>query len=311
MITLDQLRVLSTLHKTGSFNKAAQALHRAQSAVTYAIKALEAELELELLDRSGYRAKLTPAGEMILRKGERMLAMADDMEALSDELREGWEPRLNLLIHGSLPIASLMPLLKEFLEGKHPTQVIMRIEILGGILEAIERHQPELVVVPLGAHGVPEAYDTASIGSAYWIPVASAGHELAAITGPVSREELSRHLHLIVSDSALAREPLRAIAPASEDQWYFPDFNSRLEGLRAGLGFAWMATHMVEDDIRQGRLVPIVVEGQNVYRYDVAIFYRRSPALGPTGRFLLDLLQRSPGFLPPAPKDILAVYPAG
>jgi hypothetical protein len=66
---------------------------------------------------------------------------------------------------------------------------------------------------------------------------------------------------------------------------------------------------MVEEDIRQGRLVPIVVEGQNVHRYDVAIFYRRSPALGPTGRLLLELLRRPPGFLPPIPQDILAAYP--
>lgn len=61
MIRLDQLRVLATLHRTGSFTKTAESLHRAQSAISYAIKSLESELGIGLLDSTGYRAKFTPA----------------------------------------------------------------------------------------------------------------------------------------------------------------------------------------------------------------------------------------------------------
>ena len=102
MFTLDQLRVLSVYSKSDSFENAAQGLHRAQSAVSYAIKSLEESLGVALLDRSGYRARLTPEGEAILSKAEAVLAGAEELEHVARELREGAEPELNILINGIL-----------------------------------------------------------------------------------------------------------------------------------------------------------------------------------------------------------------
>ena len=50
--TLDQIRVFLSVVDEGSFPKAAKSLQRAQSAVTYAIRKLEAEIGVPLFDRS-------------------------------------------------------------------------------------------------------------------------------------------------------------------------------------------------------------------------------------------------------------------
>ena len=83
MVSLDQLSALVALNEAGSFTKAAKSLHKAQSAVTYAIKSLESELGLNLLDRTGYRAKFTPEGKAILKKAEQII---DRSGRLPDDL---------------------------------------------------------------------------------------------------------------------------------------------------------------------------------------------------------------------------------
>ena len=45
-LTLDQLQVLESIDRLGSFSAAAAELHRATSAVSYSVKSLEAALDL-------------------------------------------------------------------------------------------------------------------------------------------------------------------------------------------------------------------------------------------------------------------------
>src|ERR1700681_4325601 len=63
-LTLDQIRVFLSVVDEGSFPKAAKSLQRAQSAVTYAIRKLEAEIGVPLFDRSAYRSVLRRPAEI-------------------------------------------------------------------------------------------------------------------------------------------------------------------------------------------------------------------------------------------------------
>jgi DNA-binding transcriptional LysR family regulator len=72
-LTLDQLEVLESIDRFGSFSAAATELHRATSAVSYSVKSLEAALDLELFDRSGHRAVLTDGGRLVLEEARGVL----------------------------------------------------------------------------------------------------------------------------------------------------------------------------------------------------------------------------------------------
>ena len=72
-VTIDQLRVFRQVAETGSFSAAARAMHRAQSAVTYAVQKLEDQAGVELFDRSGYRPVLSEAGRALLPRAVRIL----------------------------------------------------------------------------------------------------------------------------------------------------------------------------------------------------------------------------------------------
>ena len=69
--SVDQLLVLLAVVEEGSFTRAAKRLRRANSAVSYAIDTLEAQLGVSLFDRGTTRKpKLTDAGEAVVSERE-------------------------------------------------------------------------------------------------------------------------------------------------------------------------------------------------------------------------------------------------
>ncbi|MHB1611444.1 MAG: LysR family transcriptional regulator [Sulfobacillus sp.] len=83
MMEIRQLRALAALTDTGSFTQAAELLHMTQSALSQQIKSLEDECGLLLVVRSKPRARLTSAGEEVMRYAKEILQNVDQIERIS------------------------------------------------------------------------------------------------------------------------------------------------------------------------------------------------------------------------------------
>jgi len=81
------IRAFVEVVRQGGFTQAAKEVFATQSTVSKAVKQLEDELGVRLLDRIGHQSKLTPAGEIVYRHGVKMLAQRVEMLAELDELR--------------------------------------------------------------------------------------------------------------------------------------------------------------------------------------------------------------------------------
>ncbi len=308
-LTLDQLRVLQAVHRTGSITAAAARLRRAQSAVSYALKNLEHGLALSLVDHASYRAGLTEAGRAILAQAERVLSGVAELEQAAAELAgAGAEPHLRVLVDGILPVTRLIGRLTPFVARDTPTRLTLRVGLLGGLADALEREHPEIVLAPRGTVPLAEGYEEEPVGELLMVPVVSPAHPLAGLAAPVSLARLREHVHLVVTSPPGRPTPVSSGLIGAERQWNFPDFHTRLEGLRAGLGFAWMPTWLVEAELRAGTLAPLVLDRANVHRSEVGLFHRRQPPLGPTGREVLARLREPPALLPGPPADLLRPY---
>ena len=79
-------------------------MHRAQSAISYAIKTLEQELGFSIFDRSSYRPTLTPQGKAIYQKTKILLEHVEDLRCLGEQLMMGTEPEVTLVINAMTPI---------------------------------------------------------------------------------------------------------------------------------------------------------------------------------------------------------------
>src|SRR6202008_4655170 len=81
LIDIDQLRTFIAIAETGSFTKAAEFVHKTQSAVSMQMKRLEERLDRPIFARDGRASKLTEDGERLLDYARRIVKL--NVEALA------------------------------------------------------------------------------------------------------------------------------------------------------------------------------------------------------------------------------------
>src|ERR1700710_2258934 len=81
LIDVDQLRTFIAIVETGSFTKAADVVHKTQSAVSMQMKRLEERLGRPVFARDGRASKLTEDGERLLDYARRIVKL--NVEALA------------------------------------------------------------------------------------------------------------------------------------------------------------------------------------------------------------------------------------
>ena len=81
LLDIDQLRSFLAIVETGSFTRAAEIVHKTQSAVSMQMKRLEERLERPIFARDGRASKLTEDGERLLDYARRIVKL--NVEALA------------------------------------------------------------------------------------------------------------------------------------------------------------------------------------------------------------------------------------
>jgi DNA-binding transcriptional LysR family regulator len=143
---LAQLEVFLAVAQERRFSRAADKLHRTQSAVSQTIHKLEQELGEPLFDRSSREGLLTDAGRVLQEYAERLLNLRTNAHGALAELRE--------LHKGTLAIAAneftalyLLPVLAEF-RRLHPMIRMLVNRALGSqIPDDVLQHNSELGVL--------------------------------------------------------------------------------------------------------------------------------------------------------------------
>jgi DNA-binding transcriptional LysR family regulator len=117
-MNIRQLETFIRITEHGSFAAAAKALFTTQSTVSARIRELEAYIGVDLFDRSGHRAHLTPRGLELLPYARQMVGIASEMnfrigdrKAISGVLRIGvvglvaytWFPKLMDALRAKFP----------------------------------------------------------------------------------------------------------------------------------------------------------------------------------------------------------------
>src|SRR6201996_3299907 len=110
---VEQWAVLAAVVDRGGFAQAAAALHRSQSAVSYAVARLQEALGVPLLAIHGRKAVLTGHGETLLRRARPLLQELATLEELAASLQRGWESQLKLVVDVSYPRERLLRIVSE------------------------------------------------------------------------------------------------------------------------------------------------------------------------------------------------------
>jgi DNA-binding transcriptional LysR family regulator len=297
-ITLDQLAVLDAIDRTGSFAGAAAELHRVPSAVSYAVKGLEAALEVEVFDRSRRRAELTPAGRRVLEHARDVLEHARSLERLAVELRGGWEPELHVVVDGALPMRPVSRCLKRFAAADVPTRLRVDVEYQEGVVHRFARDLADVaLLIGFAGDGDEVGFEARPLAPLELVLVVAPGHPLAG--GPTTEAERAVFAELIVRDSSpdYARRPKRSFL-GSENVAHLSDFYSKRVALLEGAGFGWIPLHLVAADLAGGELVMLEVEGPSTFTYHPQLVTRTGHRLGRGGELFVQTILGARAELP-------------
>src|SRR5580765_4524993 len=77
-LDVDLLKTFLAIADTGSFTRAAEEVHKTQSAVSMQMKRLEEVLSRPLFGRDGRAIRFTPDGERLIEYARRMVTLNDE-----------------------------------------------------------------------------------------------------------------------------------------------------------------------------------------------------------------------------------------
>lgn len=287
-LTLDQLLVLDAIDASGGFASAAQQLGRVTSAVSYAVRSLEQTLGLSLFERQGRRAVLTAHGRRVLDEARHLLAEASKLELLARQLRGEWEPRLSLVVEGILPMRPVLRALRAFRETCPVTHVSLHVEHLSGVRERFERERADLMLVI--DHAPSADYVAQPLMPVRMALLARADHPLRQLKR-IDRRALARHVELVVEDSRREGAGRTGrLSLGSPQLFRLSDFHLKRQALLEGVGYGWMPRHLVEHDVRRGRLAPLGFTEGDEYTFEPHLVCPAHPPLGRAASVLSALL---------------------
>jgi len=286
--TLDQLRVLAAIADAGSFSAAARRLNRAQSVISYTVANLEAQLGVTLFDRAGRTPVLTEAGRALMADARRIGLLVDEMRARALSLQRGTEAEVALAVDVMFPIDRLVCVLRDFAAAFPSTGLRLRVEALGGPAQLVIDGTCGLAVS--GWPGaLADVLNRRVIGRITLFPVVSPDHALAQ-AAIVTTAMARAHTQLVLSDSSRMTEG-QDYGVLALRTWRLGDMGARHKLLLAGLGWANMPDHLVEEDLRAGRLVRLTMEAQPEHHYPISLLSRLDRPAGPATAWLATRLE--------------------
>ena len=127
------------------FGRAAERLHIAQPSLSQQIRRLEAQLGVRLLERDSRNVELTPAGEVLLREGRKLLR---DAERTLRAARSASTRELRVGFYGTAGSELLPETLREF-AALHPSVTVSIHELLLGSIDEVLEGRVDLAFTRL------------------------------------------------------------------------------------------------------------------------------------------------------------------
>src|SRR5215468_1183932 len=247
-----------------------------------------AVLEAFTLDQ--LRALITVSEEGSFSAAARKVCTeVDGLRRLAAGMVAGLEASVSLCVDVLFPVPALVALCKQFRDEFPSVDLRVDTQAMTGVsARVIEGHATIGVAAPMG---VAPGLERKLLTAIQMVPVAAPGHPLAAARGAISTARLRDEIQLVLSELHGEGHPDQAVL--SSRTWRVRDLHTKHALLRAGLGWGNLPEHLVRDDLRARRLVPIRVEAwaEDEHTLYLSAVYRGDATFGPAHRWLLSQLE--------------------
>jgi DNA-binding transcriptional LysR family regulator len=284
----EELLVFVTVIDCGSITAAAERLQQTVSGVSRALTRLEKKLDTALVRRTTRRLQLTEEGEMFLARAR---AILDAMEEAEESVTRGRErPSGKLRVDAASPfmLHGIAPHMAEF-AGLYPE---IRLELTSNERDIDLLQQKVDIAIRIGTLQDSTLHARA-LGSSKMRVVASPAY-LARHGEPRGIEALRTHRLAGFS------------APDVLNRWPLPDGSGEMFRIEPGIlassgetlrqlaidgwGIACLADYMIADDIREGRLAPLLDDVLVDRRQPIHAVFYQSATLASRVKCFLDFI---------------------
>jgi LysR family transcriptional regulator, low CO2-responsive transcriptional regulator len=255
-ITLTQLRAFLAVNRARTVHEAARQLYVSQPSVSAALKALETELGVELLERHGRGVRLTPSGEAFAPYAGEVLGLLEQGRQAAHEAERPQLARIRVVAVNTAGEYLMPPLLQAYRRVEPEAEVLLEIVNRRGMLERVESRQADIGVGgrPLGRNIVGRPF---------------LDNELVVVArGAV--DDLSGATWLLREEGSGTRAATEAFL---EEQGIAPPETLTLgsngavkQALTIGLGITLLSRYAVARELALGQLVVVEAPGTPIMR---------------------------------------------
>jgi LysR family transcriptional regulator, hydrogen peroxide-inducible genes activator len=293
--TLRQLQYLKLLADHGSFSRAAEAAHVTQPTLSAGVQELEKTLGAPVVDRARSGVILTSVGEEAVRRGNEILAQAEDLvqaaksagQPLSGRFRLGVIPTVApFLLPKALPVLRLrFPKLRLFLREDLTNRLIAALK--SGALDAA------LIALPYDTAGL----ETAGVADDELLAALPANHPLLADGCDIAPERLEGDDLILLEDGHCLREHVLSacgLEPpkgAAEGAFAATSLPTLVQMVGSGLGVSFLPAMAVEAGLAEHAPITIRHLASEHSSRQIVVCWRAGSSRRAEGRLLAETLR--------------------
>ncbi|MGD8177121.1 LysR family transcriptional regulator [Marinimicrobium sp. ARAG 43.8] len=289
-VSLDQWRAFLAVIDAGGYAKAAEALSKSQSAVSYAVSQLESALGVAVFQLQGRRAVPTEAGEVLARRARHLLREAESLETTAVRCHERVEALVSLAGDMIVPPDIILSCLERFYDTFPDTRVEIFESAMSGTEDALLQRRVELAI----AGRVPPGFSGEYLTTVVFRGVTSPDHPLQHLDRPVGYDDLRHYRQSIVMDSGVHRRYSEGWQEA-EQRLTVSHIQTSLQAIRRGLSYAWLPEAYLKADLDAGTLKLIPMQTESARVHAIYLVYTDRELAGPATRHLVEVLKAQLG----------------
>ncbi len=289
--TLHDLHCFVAVVREGSFQAAAASLHRSHAAVFAALKKLEGQFDLALLDRGGYRVQPTRAGLSLYRRAEALLREAESFSLHARQLAMGEETALRVVIGDLCPRPQVLGLLSDFFAHRPNTRLQLDFEAVTGPWERLRDGDADLILHRIDKTNTQ--LEWLDLGTVSLVPVVAPGFLPFPVTDTLTPEKMQAFTQCILRDTARDTGAQSYFLLEGAHQCSVADHQMKKELILSGMAWGHLPRFMIESELQSGRLLSIAGRHFPGVTEELVACRRRDRPHGPVAMRLWDHIRDS------------------
>lgn len=252
MLSSDAIILLLAVIDQGSFSAAARTLGRVPSAVSMAIAQLEAELGIQLFDRSSRDPVPTEALKALEPQARAIIYSLEQMQRHAHELSLGLESRLSLALEPELQTFNWAEPLKQLAHKFPSLQVEMIAAPQADAIAMLHSGRVQLALTfERTDHDPREAFEEIAIET--MVIVMAPHHPFAQLQRPLNTDDLEQSRQIIVSSRDVRQLDRRRLI--ARQYWLSDSYAAALTMILSGLGWGVVPLSLAQPHLEAATLL--------------------------------------------------------